>query len=496
MKNRIILYISIIFLTLSSCSKDDGVTIETTTNDEINAFVWRGLASFYLWQKDVPDLAATRFANLNEVYTHFRSFDSPESVFSSLLYNYGTVDRFSIMVQDYVALENSFLGINISTGMEFGLVRYQNNSNNLFGYVRYVVPNSDAESKGIQRGMLFNLVDGQQLTVNNYVDLLLGANVNYTIALADYNAGNPIENGTSIALTKSQIEENPVKIAKVFEEGTTKIGYLLYNQFVRSYDAELNAAFAMFKAENIDELIIDLRYNPGGSTKSATYLGSMITGQFTGNLFSKESWNDNVMAANPPALFVNNFTNEIRNLDSNGNVVLEQTINSLGLDKAYFIVTGSSASASELVINSLSAYIDVRLVGKKTVGKQVGSITLYDSDNLFRNGGNLNNAHNYAMQPIVFEIKNKDNQNYPNGIVPGISLNGIDFGEDYSNLGVLGARNEPLLDRTIQYITTGAKALISDKIPLQTEEVYHSKLSTITSNNMYKDLNGIDFNFK
>ena len=46
--------------------------------------------------------------------------------------------------------------------MEFGLVYYPNNSSNVFGYVRYVLPGTDAESKNLERGMIFNSIDGQQ----------------------------------------------------------------------------------------------------------------------------------------------------------------------------------------------------------------------------------------------------------------------------------------------------------------------------------------------
>jgi len=134
----------------------------------------------------------------------------------------------------------------------------------------------------------------------------------------------------------------------------------------------------------------------------------------------------------------------------------------------------------------LSSYIDVKLIGTTTIGKQVGSVTLYDSDNLSRNGENLNQNHTYAMQPIVLEIKNKDDLNYPNGIVPGITLPGIELHEDYGNLGVLGERTDPLLDRALVYISTGAKFSNQPKIDAsKTLEIYNSKLATPSSNEMY-----------
>lgn len=484
--NKILIISVLAILTLfTSCDKEKSYTIDSSENDDINFFIWKGLNNYYLWQKDVPDLADKRFANLNDLHTYFRSYSSPEDVFDNLLFRPGITDRFSWIVDDYVALENSFQGINTSNGMEFGLVQNTANPLKVYGYVRYVVENSDAATKAISRGMIFTKINNTELTVTNYQNLLFSDATSYTVGFADYNDGDPIANGTSIALTKTEIQENPVAIAKVFTEGSKKIGYLLYNQFARNYDAQLNAAFAYFKTEAVNELIVDLRYNGGGSVTTATYLGSMITGQFNGELYSQEVWNDKVKNAFSADNFINNFTNQIRNTDENGTVILQESINSLNLDKAYFITSYNTASASELVINSLSSYITVKLVGKTTRGKQVGSITLYDSDNLQRNGANLNPNHKYAMQPLVLEISNKDNKNYPDGIVPGSTFPGIDKGEDFGNLGVLGERSDPLLDRAIIYITTGAKTTFKDNNSKEFNEVFNSKLATPAKDNMF-----------
>ena len=199
---------------------------------------------------------------------------------------------------------------------------------------------------------------------------MFSSHFNYALSFANFNAGDPILNGTEINLSKEQLQENPVAITKVFDEGSKKIGYLLYNQFANSFDGELNASFGVFKDNNITDLIIDLRYNGGGSVRTATYLASMINGTNTGKLFSQEIWNEKVMNATAPEYFLNNFTNQILNKDSNGTILLDEPINSLSLQKVYFIITAATASASELVINGMRPYIDVRLVGTKTIGKQ------------------------------------------------------------------------------------------------------------------------------
>ena len=476
----VLLLVSLTFFT--SCEKSDNYM--ASENDEIHLFIWRAMNNYYLWQQNVPDLSDTRFTNIGQLYAEYSNFSSPRDLFESLRYQPGVIDRFSWIVDDYVALENSFQGINLSNGMEFGLVRYASDATKVFGYVRYVISGSDAAAQNIARGMLFTEVDGVQLTESNYRDLLFDDNTNYTISLAEFNDGNPVTISTSINLSKTQLQENPVAIVKTIDEGSNKIGYLLYNQFSSSFDGELNAAFANFQSENITDLIIDLRYNGGGSVTTASYLGAMVTGQFNGQLYSKEQWNSKVMNALDASVFENNFTNQIINKDQNQNIILQEPINSLNLNRVYFITSGSSASASELVMNSLSSYIDVSSVGKKTIGKVQGSVTLYDSDNYTRTGENLASNHTWALQPLVLEIKNKDNSNEPNGIEPTVV-----FPEDYNNLGVLGERSEPLLDRTILLITSGGRSGINKSNTfLNLEEISDSKAINPMKNNMFIEL--------
>ncbi|WP_298764002.1 S41 family peptidase [uncultured Polaribacter sp.] len=490
MKKYVIITLTLSLFLNFSCSnevEESEPPFEVTTADDINYFIWRGLNLYYLWQEDVPNLADNRFNNLLDIYTFYRDLDSPESTFNSLLFDAGNVDRFSWIVDDYVALENSFQGINLTTGMELGFVRYQNSNTNVYAYVRYVVPNSSADTAGVQRGMLITSVNGTQLTDVNFRDLLFGNNNAFTIGIGDFNNGNPTDNNTTFSLTKTELQENPIAVSEVIEEGNRKIGYLMYNQFASSFDRELNAVFGNFKSENINDLIVDLRYNPGGSTRTAGYLGAMITGQFANEIYAKQVWNQKVTNALDEDNFVDNFPTSI--IVNNG---VNEAINSLNLTRVYFIVSGSSASASELVINALDAYIDVQVIGTETVGKQVGSITLYDSENLFRNGDNLNPDHTYAMQPLVFEIQNKDGNNYPNGIIPGnvagSNFNGINIIENPGNLGVLGEKSDPLLNRTLTFITTGAKGNFKSQNALNIEQIYDSKLAMPAGNNMYTEI--------
>ena len=135
----------------------------------------------------------------------------------------------------------------------------------------------------------------------------------------------------------------------------------MYNGFRQNFDSELNNAFADFKANGVQDLVIDVRYNSGGSIETCNDLASMVTGQFNGELFITQVYNDN-------------FDDFER--DFNNKISTDESINSLNLSKVYILTTGSSASASELLISGLMPYVDVKQIGTTTVGKFQGSTTL------------------------------------------------------------------------------------------------------------------------
>ena len=166
-KNLVYLILITLSFSLSQCTKSEKIP----TDIQVHDFVWKGLNAYYLWQSDIPDLQDNRFNNQTEINNYLYSFESPEVLFESLLNR--PADRFSIMVDDYIALENSLAGISLNNGMDFGLVLYDDGSDKVYGYVRYVIAGSDAETQGVQRGMLFNTIDNQQLNLGNFRTLLL-----------------------------------------------------------------------------------------------------------------------------------------------------------------------------------------------------------------------------------------------------------------------------------------------------------------------------------
>jgi C-terminal processing protease CtpA/Prc len=458
MKNQIFYFLFLVSLVFAFQSCEVLEDNKVPEDIAINNFVWKGLNLYYLWQSDVNNLADDRFANQSDLNTFLYGFTQPENLFQQLLNkpkslypNPGdAIDRFSVIFSDYNQLEGILSGTTKNNGAEFGLYYKDESQTSVFGVVRYVLPNSDAAAKNIQRGAIFYAVNGTPLTKENF-NALLNNDV-YTMNFATYDSGNITPNGQSVSLTKSVLSENPVYLTTVINSGTHKIGYLMYNGFYPNYESQLNAAFGTLKSQGITELVLDLRYNSGGSVATATRLASMITGQFENQIFAKEQWNakieDYYYSTNPSTL-LNLFTNKLGN---------NETLSSLNLNKVYILTTKSSASASELVINGLKPYINVVQIGDVTTGKNVGSVTLYDSPSFSKT--NSSTKHRYAMQPIVLKIVNKVGfGDYINGLEPTIELK-----EDFGNLGVLGDNDEPLLNAAINTIVGGGRPVPQNRI--------------------------------
>lgn len=440
----------------TSCSKDDvaeeGTELEVKARDvTVDLFIHRAMADWYLYEAEVPELQEGNFKDIQEKKAFFAAFDSPEISYEKLQASH---DRFSFMWDDYTELEKLlYSGIEKTTGMIYAWGSITGTESDVFVIARYILPNSSAEQAGIKRGNIFTEVNGQQLTRSNYRGLL--AQDNFTISFAEINDGKISLTGETAELTGAEMAENPVHLAKVIEKDGLKIGYLMYNGFTRDFDPQLNAAFGYFKSENIDELVIDLRYNGGGSVETASDLSSMITGGYEGKLLAQMILNEKWQAVydkEAPEAIRYRFNNKIHT---------DEAINSLNLEKVYVIATFGSASASELLINALDPYINVVHIGSNTAGKYQSSRTLYDSDEWNFSKKNVNPNHKYAIQPLISKIANSvGKSDYDNGLTPDIQA------AEGLNYLPLGDPEEPMLKvalNAIFGISSGDQATANNK---------------------------------
>ena len=422
----------------TSCFEDNDDNGATAS--EINDFVWKGMNAAYLYKQEISDLDNDRFNDSDEYASYLNNYNSPEDLFESLIYERDNIDKFSLIIDNYIELEQYLSGVSLSNGLNYGLVYLPNSNNEIFGYVRYVNNGSASDLANINRGDIFRSIDGVPLSVDNYSDLL--SQEIYTVNFANYfnNDTEDINddtielNGINIELQKAPLVKNPVHYYSTLDYSSGKIGYLMYNQFVSNYDDYLKTIFSEFKSNSIDELILDLRYNPGGSINSAIVLASLITGQFENEVFNTEQWNNDIQnywIDNNPEYLINRFTT---------------FQSSLNLSRVYILTTRSSASASELIINCLKPYINVVQIGTTTYGKYQASVTLYDSENF--SNQNVNRSHSYALQPLVLKTLNVNGvTDYYNGINPD-----YEYEERAFDMGQVGDLNEPMLNFTLDII--------------------------------------------
>lgn len=481
MKKYLSLALGISFLFIQ-CSKNDDEAPDKEIPEPIDVtvqdFMWQTMNLYYFWQSDVPDLGDKRFNSTRKYKEFLESVEDPGDFFDDkLLYS---EDRFSFYSDDYKEITKAFAGITKSNGLEFGLSIFAD-SDDVFGYVRYVVPNSNASGKDIKRGDIFTGVNGTTLNLDNYEALLFGKNDTYILNMAEISNNVVNNTGLEVSLTKeADLTENPVHTVKILEENGKKIGYLMYNSFTHEFDKELNEAFGIFKAAGVTDLVLDLRYNPGGSVNSAALLSSMIYGTYTDKVFLKARYNQKLQSG---------YEENGIDLNSYFPDKTEEGIalNTLDLNKVYILATGSSASASELVMNGLSPYIDVVHIGARTTGKNEFSVTFVDdmdNGNVYdpTREDKINPDNQWAIQPLIGRNENADGfSDYTLGLEPDIPL-----AEDLSNLGVLGDKNEPLLKKALSEIT-GISAKMDFTVQHPVKLVTSSKMFTLTKDNMYMD---------
>ncbi len=482
------------FLGLISCS--DSGQIETPPNvkqvtlkDPVNSFIWQGMNSWYNWLEESPKLDDSKDNDLDEYYTFLNGYSEYTDLMYDLCYKHhsvvgaeNAVDRFSWFIPDYVAQNNAFQGISTRYGFTQRAIQI-NESGDVVMSIRLVEPDSPAGQAGMKRGDIVNAINGIVLNENNVNEAYAGlSNETSTLSFVTEKDGVLTSVGDK-TMTRALVASNPVHYQKVFDNiGGKKVGYLVYNQFSDSFNDELNAAFAVFKNNGINELVLDLRFNGGGSGLATTYLGSMIYAQAGSGLMYETKWNSKHSDFNSSRLFQDKLIIQNTALEQIG----EEPINRLNtLDRIYILTSGGTASASELIINGLKPYMSsVILVGTTTYGKNVGSITLYDAPSSdYTNVDDANGNHKYAMQPICIQVFNKNGESdYTQGFEPDIL---VDEASYWNTVLPFGDRNEALLKAALDNISGIASKQNLSKLQLQAKELKVSFKENKFENEMY-----------
>jgi C-terminal processing protease CtpA/Prc len=448
--------VALALLTIWGCSDSSNPTgSETQQASSQKQFVWNAMNFWYYWQQDVPALADSRFRSDQEFQEYLLEFENAEAVFNSLLYSES--DDFSFFIDNYEEFQQSQQGISESFGYEFGLIRLSSNSNDILGYVQYIVPDSPADRQGLERGDIFLEVDGTQLTVNNYQDLLQGT-TSYELSLAEIENESVSLTGETVTLEAETLQENPIYTATTIDTSSTKVGYLMYNGFQTNSHQDLNDAFGNFQSQGIDELVLDLRYNGGGSGITSQMLAGMISGLDDSNIFSIYAYNNKRAALDTSVTILD----EVPTYNEQGQQESTESMNQLSLDRVYILTGRGTASASEVLINGLDPYMEVVLVGVQTVGKDEGSYTLYDAPSPYLDEEEANPDHKMAIQPIILKVVNKNNRAYPVGFEPDHTVDELDYLQD---LPPLATADDPLLGKALELITGQPMAKEAQPLP-------------------------------
>ncbi|WP_294072734.1 S41 family peptidase [Proteiniphilum sp. UBA1028] len=468
-------------VSVSDANTSGEATITTSAaisnNKYVNRWIYDQMSIYYLWNNK---LSKNPNYSLN-----------PADFFNSILYKYNATtnpegDRFSWIQEDYVELLKNLNGVSSDEiGFEYTFVWADQAKTHYYALVLYPMTGTDADAKGIDRGRFITKINGQNITPQNYKTLFGGTGTK-NLSMADWRFDSAtstynFQNSGDVAIQMhSDYAENPVYKDSVYTIDNKKIGYLVYNFFARdkgddSYDYDkllMNRLDAM-KAQGINEMVLDLRYNSGGAVSSAIALASaLVKNRSISNVLTTSQYNSIVHNALLKEYGANYnkdyFISQIdtAKIDDKGNVIAWVKITdvpSLNLPRLYVLTSGWTASASEFIINGLKPYMEVILIGETTYGKNVGSISIYEEEDP---------KNKWGMQPIVVKYFNSEGKSdftagfTPNYEVDEFNPDGMVETGDELFLFEFGNTNDPLLGKAISLITGTTRAARTTTLPV------------------------------
>ncbi|NML69029.1 peptidase S41 [Chryseobacterium sp. RP-3-3] len=427
-----------VFLLIFSCNNDDesGPRFPEGSTESVNLWVLDSMKRYYYWAEQIPAKP--------DYHLPVKDF------FKSLL---SSQDRFSFAVdtQDPSSYPRSVRNM---YGFDYAVIQLPNG--NVVTTVKLVMKNSPAFNSGLQRGMMITKINGKAITASNAEALTSSIKDQTVIDLTVGNWKNgAVADEKNIKVYYGYSFEQPLE-SKIFEKNGKKTGYLYIYDFPDGMTPALNQKFAEFKAAGVQELILDLRYNYGGSVSSAAALCSLIPPGITSSSpFIVYKGNKN--GGEVKRTFAQQITYDPHALDFN-----TLRANSLGLNKVYILTSNSTASASEIVINNLKPYLQVVQVGDVTLGKDMAGFMVEDK----RKPKKIS----WQLHPLIYKVFNANGEGaYSNGIAPEIAAS------EYGTLPLLplGDSEEALISSALNSIyskSAGKNALYqSVKILFQSD---------------------------
>jgi len=398
MKRSILIILFALVLTTISCKKDEPVSDNIRGRD----YLYDLMNDLYYWVDDMP-------------IVNPKDYTDPYTLLEAMRYR--PIDRWS-NVQDYEDFMDYYAGNFVGHGIKIGV------DDDDKARIAMIYKNAPLYESGIRRGWIIKTVNGVDigalLAAGNYTE--------YNIVMQPAKAGitnnfvftNPATGeDLEISSTKAEFEVNSVLTYTTLNLTSGLTGYLAFESFIDISTAELEAAFGFFKASDIKDLILDLRYNGGGRLDVAQKLASYIAGNTqAGKVFVKTEHNTN-------------------NSGYDESTLMLSTTYGVDLTRLIVISTRETASASENVINSLIPFMDVICIGDTTNGKPVGMYGIMDPKEMF------------VYLPIAFKLVNSDDEgDFFDGFAPEVLVQD-DITHDF------GHPDELCLAAAIDYLETG-----------------------------------------
>jgi hypothetical protein len=360
----------------------------------------------YLWHSQIPStFNAQSYADPNALLKGIRAY-SNEPGFST------PVDRWSFAYkqQDWD---------NVSSGIveDFGLNIFFRTADDL--RVKIVERESPAGIAGIQRGWRIIKVNGStDITTSNtefvVKNILQSSRTSFTFQKPDGTLSD-------ITLNAATYQEHPIILDSVYTAGNRRVGYFALNSFLGDTTEIYNnfqRIFSGFSNQNVQDVVVDLRYNGGGYVSICEKLTNYLVG----------------VSSDKDVMMTQKFNDKYSQYNETTRI---NKVGSLNISRVIFIVSSNTASASELLINNLKPYLDVKLVGpSNTHGKPVGFFPIPVGE--------------WYVFPVSFRTVNKNGEgSYFNGItLDNRTADGLD-----KNWGDL---NEACLASALKYISSGS----------------------------------------
>ncbi|MDO6460774.1 S41 family peptidase [Granulosicoccaceae sp. 1_MG-2023] len=392
----------ITLLALSACSSDQGSFSDNATAatgscdaDERNSLIFDAMREDYLWYEQVPLLDYT-------------SYSDPAALLADL--RYAEYDRFSYLMDldDYEASQQ-----NRMTAFGFSLMLWD--SRYVFSFIQ---PGSPMDQAGVQRGD--ELLQIGDVPMSGIDDELFAALLDTSDGPKTQQlriAARDSAEERTISVTSAEFDVTTVFNQHTRETAGTTTGYLGLSRFMSGSADELETAFAQQMQEGVTDLVVDLRYNGGGLIRVAAQLAGLIGGTAVADeTFAQLVFNDRLSHYNTRYSFTDTDTG-------------------LGLQRVILLTGPATCSASEMIINGLSPFMDVVTIGDTTCGKPVGMVpeTLCDK----------------TLFAINFAITNGQNEGgYFDGLEASCTVTDLPTGDMWSE-------DDPLYAAALDYITQG-----------------------------------------